>query len=157
MDTHICTHIHIATHTYIDRQTDRQTDKHKYTLGYVYYCQQKLKNRKKQGRPGNEASHAVCTLWVHPPTSPCPALSAIAEPISQGHFWKSHDEVESIMMTFGAMGPKGLIPTHGNSLPHLSPRPPPLTSLQARSTTFTYFLNSDVSPRLSWRGQCSHL
>ena len=25
--------------------------------------------------------HAVCTLRVHPPTSPCPALSAVAEPI----------------------------------------------------------------------------
>jgi len=27
--------------------------------------------------------HAVCTLHVHPPTSPCPTLSAHAEPISQ--------------------------------------------------------------------------
>ena len=52
--------------------------------------------------------HAVCTLRVHPPTSPCPALSAVAEPISQGHCRKSHDEAESIMTTFGAMGPKGL-------------------------------------------------
>ena len=43
-----------------------------------------------------------------PPTSPCPALSAVAEPISQGHCRKSHDEAESIMTTFGAMGPKGL-------------------------------------------------
>ena len=41
--------------------------------------------------------HAVCTLRVHPPTSPCPALSAGAEPISQGHCQKSHDEAESIM------------------------------------------------------------
>ena len=45
---------------------------------------------------------------MHPPTSPCPALSAVAEPISQGHCRKSHDEAESIMTTFGAMGPKGL-------------------------------------------------
>ena len=28
-------------------------------------------------------AHAVCTLWVHPPTSPYPALSAEAEPISK--------------------------------------------------------------------------
>ena len=28
--------------------------------------------------------HAVCTLRVHPPTSLCPALSAHAEPKSQG-------------------------------------------------------------------------
>ena len=53
--------------------------------------------------------HAVFTLRVHPPSSPCPALSAGAEPISQGHCRKSHDEAESIMTTFGAMGPKGLI------------------------------------------------
>ena len=30
-------------------------------------------------------SHAICTLQVHPPTSPCPALSVHAEPRSQGH------------------------------------------------------------------------
>ena len=35
-------------------------------------------------------SHAVCTLRVHPPTSLCPALSAVAELISQGHCRKSH-------------------------------------------------------------------
>jgi len=29
--------------------------------------------------------HAVCILWVHPPTSPYPALSADAESISKGH------------------------------------------------------------------------
>ena len=45
--------------------------------------------------------YAVCTLRVHPPTSPCPALSALTEPISQGHCRKSHDEAESIMTTFG--------------------------------------------------------
>ena len=52
--------------------------------------------------------HVVCTLRVHPPTSPCPALSADAEPFSQGHCRKSHDEDESIMTTFGVLGPKGL-------------------------------------------------
>ena len=30
-------------------------------------------------------THAVCILRVHPPTSPCPALSTHAEPKSQGH------------------------------------------------------------------------
>jgi len=29
--------------------------------------------------------HVVGTLQVHPPTSPCPTLSAEAEPISKGH------------------------------------------------------------------------
>ena len=29
--------------------------------------------------------HAVCTLQAHPPTSPCPTLSAHAESISKGH------------------------------------------------------------------------
>jgi len=33
-----------------------------------------------------DAAHAVCTLWVHPPISPIPTLSAEAEPISKG--WK---------------------------------------------------------------------
>ena len=46
-------------------------------------------------------NHAVCTLRVHPPTSLCPALSAHAEPKSQGHCWKwqwswkSHDIIWS--------------------------------------------------------------
>ena len=35
----------------------------------------------------HRSSHAVCTLRVHPPTSPCPALSAGTEPKSQGHCW----------------------------------------------------------------------
>ena len=34
------------------------------------------------------SSYAVCTLWVHPPTPSSPALSAGAEPKSQGHFQK---------------------------------------------------------------------
>jgi len=42
-------------------------------------------------------SHAVCTLRVHPPTSPCPTLSAHAEPKSQGHCRKWHHEAESLM------------------------------------------------------------
>ena len=33
-------------------------------------------------KAGSRDAHAVCTLWVHPPTSPCPALSAEAEPWS---------------------------------------------------------------------------
>ena len=53
-------------------------------------------------------SHAVCTLRVHPPTSPCPALSAHAEPKSQGHCRKWHHEAESLMMDISAMGPKEL-------------------------------------------------
>ena len=34
--------------------------------------------------------HAVCTLQVHSPSSPCPALSAETEPISKEHCWKCH-------------------------------------------------------------------
>ena len=53
-------------------------------------------------------NHAVCTLWVHAPTSPYPALSAEAEPISKRHCRKWHHEAESLMMLIGAMGPKRL-------------------------------------------------
>ena len=53
-------------------------------------------------------SHAVCTFRVHPPTSPSPALSAHAEPKSQGHCWKWHHEAESLMTDISAMGPKEL-------------------------------------------------
>jgi len=39
--------------------------------------------------------HAVCTLWVHPPTSPYLAVSAHAEPRTLPEVtswsWKSHD------------------------------------------------------------------
>ena len=52
--------------------------------------------------------HAVCTLQVHPPTSPYPALSAEGEPISKGHCWKWHYEAESLMMYICGMGPKNL-------------------------------------------------
>jgi len=38
------------------------------------------------GKP--RCGHAVYTLWVNPPTSPYPALSAEAEAISKGHCWK---------------------------------------------------------------------
>jgi len=48
-------------------------------------------------RTSPDARHAVCTLRVHPPTSPCPALSAHAEPKSQGHCRKWHHEGESLM------------------------------------------------------------
>ena len=58
-------------------------------------CRPRPFYRRAQTRP--------CCLHPHPPTSPCPALSAVAEPISQGHCRKSHDEAESIMMTFGAI------------------------------------------------------
>jgi len=53
--------------------------------------------------------HAVCTLRVHPPTSPCPALSAQAEPKSQRHCRKWHHEAESLMRDIFAMGPKELM------------------------------------------------
>jgi len=53
-------------------------------------------------------SHAVCTLRVHPPTSPCPVLSAHTEPKSQGHCWKWHHEAESLMMDISTMVPKEL-------------------------------------------------
>jgi len=51
--------------------------------------------------------HAVCTLQVHLPTSPCPALSAHVEPKSQGHCRKWHHEAESLMTLICAIGPKG--------------------------------------------------
>ena len=53
--------------------------------------------------------HAVCTLRVHPPTSPCPTLSAHAEPISWSHCRKWHHEAESLMTPICAIGPKGLM------------------------------------------------
>ena len=34
-------------------------------------------------------SHAVCTLWVHLPTSPCPTISAGTEPKSQRRYPRS--------------------------------------------------------------------
>jgi len=34
--------------------------------------------------------HAICTLRMHPSTSPCPALCVEAEPISLGHCQKWH-------------------------------------------------------------------
>ena len=51
-------------------------------------------------------SHAVCTLWVHPPTSPYPTLSAKAEPISKGHYRKWHHEAKSLVMDISIMGLK---------------------------------------------------
>ena len=40
------------------------------------------------------SSQAVCTLRVHPPTSPCPTLPAGAEPKSQGHCHKWHHKLK---------------------------------------------------------------
>ena len=60
--------------------------------------------------------HAVCTLRVLSSTSACPALSAVAEPKSQGHCRKSHDEAESIMTTLGAIGTKGQYMSLTNSV-----------------------------------------
>ena len=53
--------------------------------------------------------HAVCTLWVHPPTSPSLALSAHTEPKSQGHCRKWHHEAESLMTDISAIAPKEII------------------------------------------------
>ena len=39
-------------------------------------------------------SHAVCTLRVHPPASPCPTLSADTEHKSQGHCRKWHHKLK---------------------------------------------------------------
>jgi len=45
--------------------------------------------------------HAVCTFWVHPPTSHYPALSAEAEPISKGHCrkWRRKMKVSCHLQT----------------------------------------------------------
>jgi len=48
--------------------------------------------------------HAVCTLQVHPPTSPCPALSAEAEPISRGHCRKWHHKMKVSCQIYPATG-----------------------------------------------------
>jgi len=46
---------------------------------------------------------SVCTLQVHPPTS-FPAFSAHADPKSQGHCWKWHNEAESLTMSYEVIG-----------------------------------------------------
>ena len=38
--------------------------------------------------------HDVCTLWVHPPTSPCPTNSAHTEPNSKGHCQKWYHNIK---------------------------------------------------------------
>ena len=38
--------------------------------------------------------------WLHPPTSPCPALSAEAEPISKGHCRKWHHKILKMKIIF---------------------------------------------------------
>jgi len=53
-------------------------------------------------------SHAVCILRMHPPSSPYPAFSAEAEPISKRHWQKWHHGAESCMTDISAMGPKEL-------------------------------------------------
>ena len=50
--------------------------------------------------------HAVCTLQLHPPTSPYPTLSAEAEPVSKD-MPEGTSETESLVMLIGTMGPKG--------------------------------------------------
>jgi len=57
-------------------------------------------------------NHAVYTLQVHPPTSPCPALSAAAEPKSQGHCRKRHHEAETLMTLMLLWALKGFINTY---------------------------------------------
>ena len=52
----------------------------------------------------SRCGHAVCTLRVHTPTSPCPPLSAHAEPISKGHCWKWQNQAESLMTPYGVIG-----------------------------------------------------
>jgi len=50
--------------------------------------------------------HAVCTLWVQPPTSPCSTLSAYIEAISIKRCAKRHHDAESLMMHITrTMGP----------------------------------------------------
>jgi len=53
-------------------------------------------------------SHAVCTLRVHPPTSPSPALSAVAEPISWGHCRRWHHKRKISCRIYPATSGKGL-------------------------------------------------
>ena len=92
--------------------------------GYQYYWNNTVLVQKKKDRNGPPSAnqvtsrdqprrgHAVCTLWVHSPTSPCPALSAEAEPISKGHCRKWHHEAESLIIaywcTYKHLGPKEL-------------------------------------------------
>ena len=56
-------------------------------------------------------SHSI--LWVHPPTSPYPTISAEVEPISKGHCWKWYREAESLMTYICAMALKSST-LHGN-------------------------------------------
>ena len=53
-------------------------------------------------------SNAVCTLRVHPPTSPCPALSAVAEPISWSHCRKWRHKRKVSCRIYPATSGKGL-------------------------------------------------
>ena len=49
------------------------------------------------------SSHAFCTLQVHPPTSPCPTLSAGAEPKSQGHCRKWHHKLNVVRCIYASI------------------------------------------------------
>ena len=56
----------------------------------------------------SRAHHAVCTLQVHPPTSPYLALSAEAEPISWGHCRKWRHKRKVACRIYLATSKKGL-------------------------------------------------
>ena len=84
--------------------------------------------------------HAVCTLWVHPPTSTCPTLSAHAEPKSQGHCSKWHHEVESLMTDISAMGPKEVLMA-GYQYAHSSPLPIRSNSILNSSMFYAWCVN----------------
>jgi len=57
--------------------------------GQQWPTQSQPRHSKAEPRDG----HAVCTLWVHPPTSPCPAFSAAAPKVIAG----SDSQDESFM------------------------------------------------------------
>ena len=52
--------------------------------------------------------HAVSTLWVHPPTSPCSTLSARTERKSKGHYWKWHHKLKIWQFQLKSSAVKGL-------------------------------------------------
>ena len=62
--------------------------------------------------PKPRDSHAVCTLRVHPSTSPYPAPSAEAEPISKGHCRKWHHKMKVSCWIYLATSGKGLRGSH---------------------------------------------
>ena len=52
-------------------------------------------------------NHAVCTLQVHPPTSPCSALSAHAEPKDIAR--SENNEAESLVTSYAVIGQESVI------------------------------------------------